>query len=165
LIASTSSVWSSSSVTAEKESAARKVKVPITTPIAAATLTRSPSGVPSSTALSVHKEKEGPAVVGSRFKTDRRFGVVKRTMTSEVRELEPPRSWSIRGVDGPVRANVDVTVEPSDGSAHSRVTVNLDFEGRGLVGKLLVPLYVRPQARKAAPESGKHLKERLESGS
>jgi uncharacterized protein YndB with AHSA1/START domain len=117
------------------------------------------------TALSVHKEKEGPAVVGSRFKTDRRFGVVKRTMTSEVRELEPPRSWSIRGVDGPVRANVDVTVEPSDGSAHSRVTVNLDFEGRGLVGKLLVPLVVRPQAKATIHQNGQQLKERIESGS
>jgi hypothetical protein len=39
----------------------------------------------------------------------------------------------------------------------------LDFEGRGL-GKLLVPLVVRRQARGEMPKNSRKLKELLESG-
>jgi hypothetical protein len=56
---------------------------------------------------------------------------------------------------------VDVTVEPLGGTARSRVTIALDFEGHG-IGKLLVPLVVRRQARDEMPANLKRLKQRLE---
>jgi Polyketide cyclase / dehydrase and lipid transport len=77
-------------------------------------------------------------------------------------DLSPPTTWAIRGVDGPVRGVVNGTVEPVDGG-RSRVWIELDFEGHGL-GKLLVPLVARRQARKEMPRNLRHLKERLESG-
>ena len=43
----------------------------------------------------------------------------------------------------PIRAIVDVTVEPLDPGHRSRVTIAVDFEGHG-IGKLLVPLVVPP---------------------
>jgi hypothetical protein len=44
------------------------------------------------------------------------------------------------------------------------VTIELDLQGHGL-GKLLVPLVVRRQARKEMPTNLRNLKDRLESGS
>jgi uncharacterized protein YndB with AHSA1/START domain len=103
-----------------------------------------------------------PSSVGSRFTTTRRIGGVERTMTQEVTEISPPSSWAAHGVDGPIRPNANITVEPLDHSARSRVTFALDFEGHG-VGRPLVPV-VRRQALKGAPTSYRNLKERLESG-
>jgi hypothetical protein len=47
---------------------------------------------------------------------------------------------------------VNVTVEPLIERARSRVTIELDFEGHE-IGKLLVPLVVRRQARKEKPRT------------
>jgi hypothetical protein len=91
------------------------------------------------------------------------MGRQEREMTVEVTELNPPRSWALRGVDGPVRGIVNGTIEPLGNGERSRVTVALDFEGHG-IGKLLVPLVVRPQVRKEMPKNLQNLKERLESG-
>jgi uncharacterized protein YndB with AHSA1/START domain len=103
-----------------------------------------------------------PAGVGERFTTTRRIGRGERTMTQEITEISAPRSWAARGVDGPVRPDATLTVEPLDGGARSRITITLDFRGYGL-GELLVPV-VRRMAAKGAPLSYQHLKERLESG-
>jgi uncharacterized protein YndB with AHSA1/START domain len=100
--------------------------------------------------------------VGSKCTTTRRIGGAKREVTSEITKLDPPRSWGIHGVDGPIRAIVNVTVEPVDGGARSHVTIGLDFEGYG-IGKLLVPLVVRRQARNEMPANCRMLKERLEA--
>ena len=99
--------------------------------------------------------------VGSRFTTIRRIGRGERAMTQEITESRPPTNWAAHGVDGPVRPNVDMTVEPLAGNTRSRITVVMDFEGHG-IGKLLVPLIVRRQAAKRAPQSYQHLKEQLE---
>ena len=99
--------------------------------------------------------------VGSRFTTIRRIGRGERAMTQEVTESRPPTNWAAHGVDGPVRPNVDMTLEPLDDNTRSRITVAMDFEGHG-IGKLLVPLIVRRQAAKRAPQSYQHLKEQLE---
>ncbi len=68
----------------------------------------------------------------------------------------------MRGIDGPIRANADVTVDtphrhpiPPDHHHH--------FEGHG-IGKLLVPLVVEREARKEMPVNLSALKERLERG-
>jgi hypothetical protein len=42
------------------------------------------------------------------------------------------------------------------------VTITLSFEGRG-IGRLIVPLFIVPQARKGSPYSYRNLKQRLES--
>jgi uncharacterized protein YndB with AHSA1/START domain len=100
--------------------------------------------------------------LGARCITKRRIGGTEREVTSEVTRLDPPSAWAVRGIDGPIRATVNVTVEPLQGSTRSRVTIELDFEGRG-IGKLLVPLVVRRQARSEMPANCNRLKQRLEA--
>jgi len=98
--------------------------------------------------------------VGTRCHTVRRIGRADRASTSELTHIDPPRTWGVRGIDGPIRAVVDVTVEPLTPS-RSRLTVAVDFEGHG-IGKLLVPLVVRHEARKEMPTNLARLKRRLE---
>ena len=109
----------------------------------------------------VRVEAGGPAGVGTRFTTTRRFARAERTLTQEVTEVDAPRRWAARGIDGPIRPSATVTVEPIDGGTRSRVTFGLDFVGHGL-GVALLPL-VRRQAERGAPVSYRALKERLES--
>lgn len=113
--------------------------------------------------VSARVEGGGPPAEGSKAITTRRIGRSERTMTMEMTNVSPPRSWAVRGIDGPVRGIVNGTVEPLDDGPRSRVTIELDFEGHGL-GKLLVPLVVRRQAQKEMPRNLRNLKERLESG-
>ena len=109
-------------------------------------------------------EADGPPAVGSKCITTRRIGFAERPVTSEVTEIDPPKRWSVHGIDGPIRATVSVTVDPIDDDARSRLTIALDFEGRG-IGKVLVPLVVRREAEKEMPTNLRTLKERLESAS
>jgi uncharacterized protein YndB with AHSA1/START domain len=98
---------------------------------------------------------------GGRFTTTRRFARAERTLTQEVTEVDAPRSWAARGIDGPLEVNATVRVEPLDGGTRSRVTFGLDFAGHGL-GAALLPL-VRRQVGRRAPVSYRNLKERLEA--
>jgi uncharacterized protein YndB with AHSA1/START domain len=110
--------------------------------------------------VSGHMQGGAPGV-GSKCTTTRRIGGAAREVTSEISEIAPPRTWGVHGIDGPIRAIVNVTVEPLHESARSRVTIELDFEGHG-IGKFLVPLMVRRQAAKEMPGNLRKLKERLE---
>jgi uncharacterized protein YndB with AHSA1/START domain len=112
--------------------------------------------------VSSRMEGTGPPSVGTRASVTRRVGRIQRAMTAELAELSPPTCWAVRGVDGPVRGNVKGTIAPLDEGAGSRVTIELDLVGYG-IGKLLVPLFVRSQARKEMPKNLCNLKERLES--
>ena len=104
---------------------------------------------------------DGPDThVGSKCTTVRNIGGRERESTSEITEYEPPRRWADRGIDGPVRAKVAVTVVPNGSS--SRLTIDLDFTGHG-VGRLIVPLFVRRQAAREMPENMRRLKARLET--
>jgi len=107
-------------------------------------------------------EGEEPHGVGDRCVTTRRVGFSEQSVTSELTHLDPPRTWGVRGLDGPIRATVDVTVEGLDADSRSRVTIELDFDGHG-VGKLLVPLFVMPASRKDMPTNLQRLKQRLET--
>jgi uncharacterized protein YndB with AHSA1/START domain len=100
--------------------------------------------------------------VGSKCVTTRRIGGAERESTSQITKLEPPTSWAVHGIDGPIRAIVNVTVEPVVGSSQSRVTIEVDFEGHG-IGMLLVPLVVRRQARSEMPANCRRLKHRIET--
>lgn len=112
-------------------------------------------------AVSAERLDEGPFGVGSRMRVTRHVGRRVMPMTMEVTEYDPPHSWGMRGVDGPVRARVHGEVEPFDEGQRSHVTIEVDFEGHG-VGKVLVPLVVRPQVRKELPRNEQLLKDRLE---
>ena len=105
-----------------------------------------------------HLEADAPQGVGDRCVTTRRIGGGERAVVSEI---NPPRTWGVRGLNGPIRATVNVTVSPLEDGNRSRVTIELDFAGHG-VGKLLVPLVVRPSARKEMPANLQKLKQRLE---
>jgi uncharacterized protein YndB with AHSA1/START domain len=100
--------------------------------------------------------------VGTKCVTTRRIGGVSRQVTSELTHIDPPRTWGVRGTDGPIRATVDVLVEPVTDS-RSRLTISVDFTGHG-IGKLLVPLMVRREARKEMPQNITALKRLIEKG-
>jgi uncharacterized protein YndB with AHSA1/START domain len=106
-------------------------------------------------------EQAGSPAVGSKCVTTRRIGGANRPSTAELVHIDPPRTWSVRGIDGPIRAAVDVLVEPVTG-ARSRLTISVDFTGHG-IGKILVPLVVRREARKEMPDNIAALKQRLEA--
>jgi uncharacterized protein YndB with AHSA1/START domain len=106
-------------------------------------------------------DASGSPGVGARCLTTRRIGGANRPSTSELVHIEPPRTWGVRGVDGPIRAAVDVLVEPMTAS-RSRLTVSVDFTGHG-IGKILVPLVIRREARKEMPDNVALLKQRLEA--
>jgi Polyketide cyclase / dehydrase and lipid transport len=88
--------------------------------------------------------------------TTRRIGRAERTLTQEIVDNHPPRTWSARGVDGPIRPTATLTIEPLGSGA--RIRLALDYEGYGL-GRALLPL-VRRQTRAGAPVSLANLKKR-----
>ncbi|MFC9508564.1 SRPBCC family protein [Streptomyces sp. NPDC057002] len=112
-------------------------------------------------AVSAERLDEGPFGIGSRVRVTRHIGRRVMPMTMEVTEYDPPHSWGMRGVDGPVRPRVHGEVESFDEGQRSHVTIDIDIEGHG-VGKVLVPLVVRPQVRKELPRNEQLLKNRLE---
>jgi hypothetical protein len=93
--------------------------------------------------------------------TTRRIGGANRPSTSELTHIDPPRTWGVHGIDGPIRATVDLTVEPVS-DTRSRLTIAVDFEGHG-IGKILVPLMVRREAQKEMPANLAALKRQLEA--
>ena len=107
------------------------------------------------------RETEGPTRVGTRATDVRRVPGGKQPVSYEVTEHDPPRKMSFRGLNGPVRPVGTVTVEPA-GEGRSKVTLELELQGHGLLGMVIAPL-VRSQARKQVPEDQRQLKARLES--
>jgi uncharacterized protein YndB with AHSA1/START domain len=111
----------------------------------------------------LHCQVDGfPIGAGTRCTTTRKIGPSERRFVSEVTEFDPPRRWAYRDVAGPVREVLALTVEPVAEPAGSRVIVELDFEAHGL-GRLVVPLVVRSQARRDMPRNLRKLKLELES--
>jgi uncharacterized protein YndB with AHSA1/START domain len=122
-----------------------------------------PSTMPEWQEGCVSGHLDGPIThVGSRCTTVRKIGRGEREVTTEITEYDPPRRWADRGIDGPIRAKVAVVAEPLADGSSSRVTINLDFTGHG-IGRLLVPLFVRPQAAREMPDNMKRLKQALEA--
>jgi hypothetical protein len=110
--------------------------------------------------VSGRMDSDGVPQVGDHCLTTRRIGFADRPDTSELVRFDPPHHWGVRGLDGPIRAIVDVSVEPRS-HASANLTIALDFEGHG-IGRLLVPLLVRREARREMPVNVATLKERLE---
>lgn len=122
-----------------------------------------PSHLPEwqESAVAVRRTAGTLGAVGQQVAVTRRMGRRDFDMTMEMTQLDPPRSWHVHGVDGPVRGDVQGTIEPLDGGARSRLTLSLDFEGHG-IGKALVPLVVKPRARKEMARDEQTLKGILE---
>ena len=95
---------------------------------------------------------DGPMKAGSKATLTRRIGKREQTFTTELTDWNPPRSYAFRGIDGPVRPIGNGTLEPIGDGQRTRFTFSIDFEGHG-IGKLLVPLVVRRQAKKEILES------------
>jgi uncharacterized protein YndB with AHSA1/START domain len=112
--------------------------------------------------VSAHIEGNVPQAVGAKCVMTRRIGGSERTSTSEVTQLSPPRTWAVRGVDGPVRADVAVTVDSRQDGTQAHVTIEVGFRGYGM-GKFILPLVIK-QASREVPESCRKLKSRLEAG-
>jgi uncharacterized membrane protein len=110
--------------------------------------------------VSVHLDTDGPTRVGSRATDKRRLPGGTREVSYEITEHDAPHKSSFRGVNGPIRPRGTVTVEPLDGGARSKLTLDFELEGKGL-GVLLAPL-ARANARKEIPKSHQRLKELLE---
>jgi uncharacterized protein YndB with AHSA1/START domain len=111
--------------------------------------------------VSSKRETDGPTGVGTRATDVRRVPGRTQSVTYEITEHDPPRKVAFRGLNGPVRPSGTVTVEPA-GEGGSKVTIELDLQGHGLLGAILAPL-ARSQAAKQVPEDQGRLKQRLES--
>jgi hypothetical protein len=107
-----------------------------------------------------HLDADGTPTVGTLCHTTRRIGGADRPSVSEVTHIDPPKTWGVRGIDGPIRAIVDITVQPLSADT-SQLTIRVDFTGHG-IGKILVPLMVRREAAKEMPTNLATLKRRLE---
>jgi uncharacterized membrane protein len=110
--------------------------------------------------VSVHVETDGPTRVGSRATDKRRLPGGTRDITYEITEHDAPHKSSFRGVNGPIRPHGTLTVEPLDGGARSKLTLEFELKGHG-IGALLAPL-ARANARKEIPKSHQRFKEILE---
>ena len=102
-----------------------------------------------------------PAAVGVQGHEVRRVPGGGRTFRWEVTECDPSRRWSIRGIDGPVRAHVTLAFAPTGAGTSTKVTYRIWFEGHG-IGKV-IRLLVRQGARKDVPANLALLKRRLEA--
>jgi hypothetical protein len=110
--------------------------------------------------VSGHMENSGPPTAGTKCHTTRRIGGAERPSVSQVTHINAPKTWGVRGIDGPIRAIVEVTVEPLNAD-RSQLTISVDFTGHG-IGKILVPLVVRREAAKEMPANLAALKQRVE---
>lgn len=113
--------------------------------------------------VSARRQGDGPPAVGSRAIVTRQAGRRELARTEEITELNPPRTWTVHGAGGPLIAIAKVTIEPIDAGQRSHVTMTLDFKAHG-IGRLLLPLVIRRQARKQLPKNQQRLKEVLERG-
>jgi uncharacterized protein YndB with AHSA1/START domain len=113
--------------------------------------------------VSVRVEGGSPTKVGTRAIEVRKVPGRDQTVTYEITEHDPPRSFAFHGTDGPLRPVGKGTIEALDGGERSRVTIEFDFESHGFAGKAMRPLALM-QAKKAIPKGQQRLKERLESG-
>jgi Polyketide cyclase / dehydrase and lipid transport len=110
--------------------------------------------------IRAHMEPPGEARQGTRNIEFRRVPGDPREIISEVVVYDPPRRIAARGLNGPLRAHVGITIEPLNNGRRSRVTQELELEGRG-IGKLFA-LFARRSAHKEMAQDQARLKEQLE---
>ena len=86
--------------------------------------------------------------VGSRFTTRRRVPGGVQAYVQEVAEHVPFRSWACVGVEGLLRPNARVDIEPIESGSRSRITFSLSY-GSSRAGRLIVPLVERATPKQA----------------
>ena len=96
-------------------------------------------------------KETGTPTVGSLCTMTRRIGGANRPSTSVVTKMNPPTSWAVHGIDGPIRALVDVAVQALD-DARSRVSIEVDFDAQG-IGKLLARLSSGAKQPRRCPQT------------
>jgi hypothetical protein len=102
--------------------------------------------------------------IGSRAIVARQVGPRIAQTTEEIIAFHLPHTWAVRGAGGvPVAAIFTGTIVPLESGQRSRVTLSLEFEARG-IGKFLLPLVIRRQARRQLSSNARQLKEALERG-
>ena len=106
-------------------------------------------------------EPPGVRAVGMRGHEVRSVPGGQHTSQWEVTECEPGKRWGVRGIDGPVRAHVTVTLAPITAGTATHVDYDIWFEGHG-IGKL-VRLLAHKGAKKDVPANLALLKARLET--
>jgi carbon monoxide dehydrogenase subunit G len=111
--------------------------------------------------VSARRQGNGALGLGSRAVVTRRVGSRELARTEEITELNPPMTWTVRGVGGPVMATAKGRIEPLDGGKVARLTIAIDFDAHG-IAKLFVPFVLRRQTRKQLPRNEQRLKELLE---
>jgi uncharacterized protein YndB with AHSA1/START domain len=114
--------------------------------------------------VSARTEGDGLLKAGSRVITTRRMGPREITMTSEYTEYDSPRGYAFRVLDGSVRAFGNGRFEPIGNGDRTRFTEEIDFEGHGILGKLLVALVVRRRAAGGIVHNLEDLKRMLSDG-
>jgi uncharacterized protein YndB with AHSA1/START domain len=107
------------------------------------------------------RREDAPLAVGSTAVVTRRVGPRQMRSTEQIIELNPPKTWAVRGIGGGLTAIATGAIEPLDDGRRSRVTIALDFEAHG-IARLLLPIVVRRQARKQLPKNQQKLKDVLE---
>jgi hypothetical protein len=112
--------------------------------------------------VDVQPQGDQPMGVGKRVRETRRVPGGDRSMTYEIIEHDPPRQSSFRVLDGPVRADGTVSIEPVGDGSRSKLTITIDFHAHGLGGKMLLPI-AKSQARKQIPKDQVRMKQILES--
>ena len=53
-----------------------------------------------------HLDEPGNPSVGARCVTTRRIGFANRPTTAAITHIDAPKTWGVRGIDGPIRAKV-----------------------------------------------------------
>lgn len=109
--------------------------------------------------IDARQEPAGHPRVGTRNIETRRVPGGPRQIVSEVVEYDPPRRIAARGLNGPIRALVALSVHPLE--SRCRVTLTIELRGFG-IGRALV-LFARRAARKQIPRDLAAHKARLES--
>jgi hypothetical protein len=104
--------------------------------------------------------ERGPQV-GDVCVTTRRIGGGRPRGRVPARHLRPTTGAAVRGTNGPIRALLDLTVVPLT-EDRSRLTISVDFQGHG-IGRVVVPLMVRREARREMPLNLATLKANLEA--
>jgi uncharacterized protein YndB with AHSA1/START domain len=112
-------------------------------------------------AASARQKPDSPDGLGASAAVTRKVGPARFARTEVIRRYHPPRTWTVEGVGGPLIANVHGTLDPLQDGAATQVTIDMDFEGRG-VGRFLIPGIALLAARKQLPKNLQNLKRVLE---
>ena len=112
-------------------------------------------------AVSAREMPGSPGGQGSIAAVTRKLGPARFARTEVIRRYHPPRTWTVEGVGGPLIAHVHGTLDPLQQGAETKVTIDMDFEGRG-AGKFLIPGIALRAARKQLPKNLQNLKRALE---